>query len=249
MYLYIDGVQVRKYSNPIEYDFEKEEKEESNYSMLTIEEREEKILQNSMNRTTQKILGITRANKWDYFITFTFNGLNVDRSDLKEISKKTRKWLNNQKNRKASDLKYILVPELHADGINWHLHGLLANIGTIQLEDSTKIDRAGNTIYNVIDWEMGYSTVTKVLNNDGVSYYIIKYITKQICKLTKNRKRYWSSKNCLRLEDVEQKEFEDKITLDEFLYINSDRIRSVNTKDSLFSTTKTSYIELEHEKA
>lgn len=54
----------------------------------------------------------------------------------------------------------------------------------------------GNTIYNIGNWKFGFTTASKVIDSARASSYITKYITKDLCSVTKFKKRYWSSRNC-----------------------------------------------------
>ncbi|MCB5712133.1 rolling circle replication-associated protein [Lactonifactor longoviformis] len=154
---------------------------------------------------------ITRANRWSYFVTLTFDPKKIDSTDYDLLSCKTSKWLNNLKSRYAPDLKYILVPELHKDGKKFHFHALIANTGNLQLSFSGKVAVGkriydyhrkpfGTKIYNLSNWKYGFSTATAVSDSSRVASYITKYITKDLCTLTKGKKRYWVSKNVDRAE-------------------------------------------------
>ena len=117
----------------------------------------------SINRSKRNLYHIARSNKWDYFITLTFNRNDTDASNYDEVSKKVTNWLKNMKCRFAPDLMYLVVPELHKDGINYHFHGLLSNIGNLEISDSGKIDkRSGKVIYNLPCWKWGFSTATLI---------------------------------------------------------------------------------------
>ena len=152
------------------------------------EKQREHVIQSSMNRTVQKIYEISRANIWDYFLTLTFDRNKLDSSNYNLLCDKVSKWLNNLRSRYAPDLKYLIVPELHKDGKHYHFHGLLANIGNITLKYSG-IKKNGHTIYNLSNWKYGFSTVTKVIDSNKVSSYITKYITKDLCAVSKNKRR------------------------------------------------------------
>lgn len=175
----------------------------------------------SVSRTKNKLYGIARANMWDLFITLTFDRALTDSADYGLVSRRTRKWLNNLRERHCPDLKYLMVPELHKDGEHWHVHGLLADVGGLQLAPSG-IVKAGKEVYNLPGWQYGFSTATYVEDAHRVSSYICKYITKDLAALTQHRKRFWSSANCTRIDDVASnyvieseelffKEFGDKI--------------------------------------
>ena len=159
-----------------------EKKEDENRSMLS-----------SLNRTKNKIYDYARANTWDYFLTFTFDGTLINRYNYDEISKRLSKWLNNVKSRKAKDLKYLIVPEAHESG-RLHFHGLLSNTGDLNFFDSGLKTKKKQVIYNLDDYGLGFTTATKVVNSLKASNYITKYITKELV-LQQNKKRYWNSKN------------------------------------------------------
>ncbi len=220
VYEYADGIQLRLYNQPITshekvspvplakpYEpYEPDELQKVHTSELSdspgkvrtcelSDRQKEHAIQSSMNRTIQKIYEISRANLWDYFLTLTFDRTKIDSSDYNLLCDKVSKWLNNLRSRYAPDLKYLIVPELHKDGKHYHFHGLLANIGNITLKDSG-IKKNGHTIYNMANWKYGFSTVSKVLESNKVSSYITKYITKELCAVSKNKRRYWTSKNC-----------------------------------------------------
>lgn len=147
----------------------------------------------SYNRTKQKIHEYSRCVDWEMFFTLTFNPEKVDRYDFHECSRLARQWLHNQR-RNAPNLQYLLVPECHKDGA-WHFHGVLANTGSIKFVDSGKRTRDGQTIFNIGAWTYGFTTATKVLDTHSISKYIGKYITKDLCHLTKGKQRYFVSSN------------------------------------------------------
>lgn len=162
-----------------------------------LKHREERSLKNSFNRTKQEIYRISRQCNWEYFITLTFSSEVVDRYDYDICMRKANKWFNNQKNRYAENLQYMFVPEQHKDGA-WHIHGLIAQVGAIKFVDSGK--KWGNKcVYNLGGWKNGFSTsvpITQTMEDiQKVSTYITKYITKDLCSVTKGKKRYYRSQN------------------------------------------------------
>lgn len=224
IYYYADEIQIRTYLVPVttkeEREIDDKNLEEDNFPESpfgevkkvlydTEDKKEEKVnrersIQSSYNRTKQSIYGIARANEWEYFVTLTINPERMDRSNLDGISKRFNDFMGNLKKRKSPDLKYIFVPELHKDGINYHLHGLIANCDGCTFKDSGKKDSAGRTIYNFENWKFGFSTATKVTDTHRASSYITKYITKELCSVGFNKRRYWCSKNCLKADDVKE---------------------------------------------
>lgn len=214
--------------------------------------RENLNLINSINRTKRKIYDLARSCEWEYFITLTFDGSKIDRTDFKQCMAKVRVWLQNQRRDYAPDLKFLIVPELHKDGVSWHCHGLLADVGNMQFSDSGKVavgkkayDKKGlykdfPTIYNLSHWGYGFSTGVKIRNNDGhrIEQYILKYITKQSCILAKGCHRYYASKN-LGTPTVKTYYVGGKSQQDIFL----DHYCKKNEKKVVYSKTTDKYIE------
>lgn len=157
-----------------------------------IEAEKEANRYRNANRTKQMVHQYARCYEWEWFITLTFSKEKVNRYDYDECSKKARQWLHNQR-KNAPDLKYLMVPEQHKDGA-WHFHGLLADCGDMKFIDSGK--KQGNqVIYNMVKYQYGFTTATKVKSVERVSKYVGKYITKNICDLTFGRQRYFVSQN------------------------------------------------------
>ena len=168
----------------------------------------------SRNRTIQAIYKYSRQAIWEYFITFTFDPKKVDRYEYSECMNKARKWFDNQKQRYAPDLQYLFVPELHKDGA-WHIHGVIARVGIMKIYDSGRVSINNHAyirtpknehypwIYNLDGWKFGWSTATKVQDTHKVSTYITKYITKDLCQSSKNRKRYYRSQNISEPKETE----------------------------------------------
>lgn len=193
----------------------------------------------SVNRSKRNLYHIARSNVWEYFITLTFNRDYTDASNYDEVSKKVRHWLSNLKLRASPDFKYIVVPELHKDGINYHFHGLISNIGNLYISDSGKIDKSGKIIYNLPCWKWGFSTATKIESNERVTNYLGKYITKDLMNRLKNKKRYYASQN-VNLAPV----FEENINRDDLYdYFEADKIKSLKTIGTGYN--RITYIEVD----
>lgn len=194
---YLDSHSVRFYSQEITEKLERVEKEKK---YLSLEDENpfkydaDRSLLVSKNRTINKIYDLCKSNSWEYFITLTFSQEKVDRYDYNEVSNAMIKWLHSIKNSCSPNLRYIIVPELHKDGA-YHFHGLISDIGNMEMIDSTKRTKNNDVIYNIKNYKLGFTTATKVKENNRVSGYITKYITKELCTTTINKKRYWSSKN------------------------------------------------------
>lgn len=229
---YIDGNIADKDNNDNKLNFDNGVKDK------------ERSLYSSKNRTINSIYDIARSNEWEYFLTLTFNPDKVDSFNYEEVTKKLSKWLNNFKSRYAPELKYIIVPELHKSG-RFHFHGLISNIGSASFVDSGKKDKSGNVIYNLGNYNLGFSTVTIINDVRRVSSYIGKYITKDLCATTFNKKRYWCSKNLDKPEILEYvmepSEIEDMI-----LSVN-ERITFMKQVECVQYDLCTTYLEIEEE--
>lgn len=192
-----------------------------------MKEAREHSARTSSSRAKNKVYQIARSNDWDWFITLTFRRTDIKASDYDVIIHKLKVFLNNLQQRKCPCLKYLIVPELHADKENYHFHGLLADCDGLSFVESGKHDmRKGFPvpIYNIKDWTCGFSTATRIVDSARASSYITKYITKDIDAHLKDKHRYYKSDNCNICEA-------DKLLLDEdaFLEIYHDRIAYVKT--------------------
>ena len=120
----------------------------------------------------------------DAFATLTLDGERIERTSYPEIYQRLRGWLSNRVQRRG--LKYILCPEYHADGQSIHFH-MLANSGSLDLVGARTpggfpARRKGKPVYNVGDWDLGFSTAQLIPPTDGreaVAKYIFKYMGKQ----------------------------------------------------------------------
>ena len=138
-------------------------------------------------RRRQSISDLAHENgciiPWEYFVTLTFDDQFVEDSYSHEkVTEYLTRWLNNQKHQNPN-MRYILVPELHKSG-RIHFHGVFALVPNWILEQgrSAKTGRLiyknGSPIYNLKNYKLGFTTVSKVKNLEAVSHYISKYITK-----------------------------------------------------------------------
>lgn len=164
------------------------------------EMRKRKNARDSYRRTVNKIHDLARCEKWSMFYTLTFSPQYVDRENFQECMKKARKYFDNIRQRKARDIKYLLIPELHSDNKAWHIHGLVCNDVGVEYVDSGKKDERGKIIYNVGSYKWGWSTAVKIGNTADdntqlVSSYVLKYITKDLCERSLGQRRYFRSNN------------------------------------------------------
>jgi hypothetical protein len=148
----------------------------------------------SASRAKNTVYQIARANNWEWFITLTFDRTKTDSSDYDLIVNRLHTYLNNLKMRSCPNLKYLIVPELHADGEHYHFHGLIANCDGLKFK-LWKFDK-GNPIFNIVNWKWGFTTASRIQDNNKVSSYITKYITKDVDVHLAEKNRYYRSRNC-----------------------------------------------------
>lgn len=202
---YAHGAEVKKYRYNVsrltdkEKEKRKEEREKEKSRLLTEPLKQqgfidlERSVQNSVSRTKQKIYDIARSNDWEWFITFTFDPKKINSADYDYLSTLLSSWFHNIKKRYAPELKYLVVPELHKDGLKYHFHGALSNVGNLQFIYRETID--GTDQYTLNQYNLGFSLCSQVKDNSRFCSYITKYITKDLCAVTKGKKRYWASRN------------------------------------------------------
>ncbi len=183
-----------------------EKKEDDRSATKTDNEKNEHSERVSINRTIQNIYDYTLNNNWDWFVTLTFAEKKVNRNDYSEVMKKTCNWCKNMRNRYAPNMKYLFLAEKHEKG-GYHVHGLFADCGNIQFEDSGRVaigkkaylrtekNEHYPTIYNIENWKNGWSTATRVQNSVRCASYITKYITKNLCKEIPGKRRFYPSNN------------------------------------------------------
>lgn len=178
-------------------------------------------LERSLKRAKERIFDMAYINDFKFFVTVTFDTKIVDSSNIKDVIKKLRSWLCNQKQRYG--MEYILVPEYHKKG-GIHCHLLITDYPIELLQHAKKHKKGGEIvynkdgtpklmytskgqpIYNMLGWKYGFSTcipIYKAVNDSNVklAHYITKYMTKDVHKIF--GKFYWSSKGLKRDVDVE----------------------------------------------
>lgn len=171
-------------------------------------------------------IALNNCSQFEYFITLTFNsnefpnGIYSHDNAIKLLSK----WLNNQRHQNK-DMCYLIVPEFHKSG-RLHFHGLVGNVSKWKLVEAINpktckpIKENGLQIYNLLNYKLGFTTLSFIQDKQKVSNYIAKYATKELIDL-KFKKRYWYSKN-LQLPKLEYLYLEDNDSLlDEWLFSKS----------------------------
>ena len=172
-------------------------------------------LNESLMRSKRLILDYALNNNFNYFVTFTFDSSKINRSNFNSCKNKILKALNNFKNRYDSEFKYILVPELHSNGIAIHFHGL---IFTSNMDFLKRLYFSKDYFTNVYRHDFffnrfGANCFIPIINSsERVAFYITKYISKSNVRVFSNS--YFVSKGLNRsttLISSNLKEFKDFI--------------------------------------
>lgn len=201
----------------------------------TEEERKfmnEESIRTSLSRTKSRIKKIALCySEWKYFCTFTFDPAKINRYDYDEVSKKFSRWLVHMKDL-YPEMRYIVVPELHKDGA-YHFHGLFSDHLPVTFVGD--FHKTGRT-YHVNDYPFGFTVAQDVQDPTRVSHYILKYISKDLCAVTKYRRRYWYTTALLKPNDS-MKLFITKEKMQQFLEDHKDQVsnlKEVNFEDKKF---------------
>ena len=149
-------------------------------------------LEENISRAKSAIFELAFCNPWNWFFTGTLDQSKYARDDLEKFHKDFTKWINNYNRLKGTDIKFLLVPELHADMQNWHFHGFLMNLPEehlhlFQLGDkmSSKIAHRVKLGYRLFNWpaysnKFGFCDLEPIQNPEAISKYITKYINKEL---------------------------------------------------------------------
>lgn len=133
----------------------------------------------SISRTCRKVYELAVCNPWQYFVTFTLDETKANRTNVDDNVARFAQWVRNERRYHGHDVRYLLLPEYHADGSAVHFHGLLAGVPD-ELTERVKAKR--KTYLNLAYWykNMGFSLLEPVKNPDAVAKYVTKYITKEV---------------------------------------------------------------------
>jgi hypothetical protein len=176
-------------------------------------------LAHSIARTRSTVFEIMLCNPWEYFATFTLNS-NYERSDIEVFRRKFTVWLQNYNARNSCKVKYLFIPELHKDGINWHGHGAIMGL---PLEHLTKFKRSDkipakmkkliNAERELFNWnayadKFGFVSLEQIRSREATAKYLTKYITKSISRngIEVNKRLFYASKGLKRSEVLHEGE-------------------------------------------
>lgn len=149
-------------------------------------------LADNISRAKSRIFELAFCNPWDYFFTGTLNPNLQDRTDLELFHKQFTQWIRNYNRRYGTNIKFLLIPELHEDGKSWHIHGFLYGLSAEHLKQFKVGDKMGKSLAEkvkngdeVYNWtayskRFGFCDLEPIRNHEAVSKYITKYISKSL---------------------------------------------------------------------
>lgn len=148
-------------------------------------------------RAKQTVYELARSNRdrWDWFVTLTFDPLYVCRQDYRQCYRYVSDFCARLTRLGCC---WLFVPEHHKDGCSFHFHGLVG--GEMELVFAGYHGHRGfeRPTYNVL-WFPGYTSVQPIEDRDRVTTYITKYITKDLVHLVpKGCHRYLHSRDLLK---------------------------------------------------
>lgn len=150
----------------------------------------------NQSRRKQKIYDLARSNSFEWFVTLTFDPEIVDRFDYESCSAALYSFTHLLA--KKGGFRWVIVPEQHKNGA-YHFHGLIA--GNLALTRAVHpvtgrflSDCSGRSIYNVVDYQAGFTTATPITDQARAASYLTKYLTKDI-QVPRGKKGYWASRN------------------------------------------------------
>jgi hypothetical protein len=146
----------------------------------------------NLSRARSTIYELALCNDWDYFFTFTLDPKKYDRSDLKTFKKDLSRFFRKYRENHKINVKYLLVPEQHKDGINWHMHGFLIGLPEGHLRKFTFDEQLPYYIrYKlennkpVYDWKayrikFGFCNIEPIRDLEASAKYVTKYVSKSM---------------------------------------------------------------------
>lgn len=169
----------------------------------------------SASRTKRGVYNVARSNKWDWFVTFTFDNKVVDRSNFDLCKKKFSYFWNNLK-KKYPDLSYLFIVEMHKNLQGFHYHGIISGIPDHEFKYFRKVRGSWNKktkkynyydAWNLEKYKLGFDSCCRILDQGAVIGYVCKYITKSAIlesRLSEKFKHLYFHSNNLRKPDIKR---------------------------------------------
>ena len=152
----------------------------------------DKKLSENISRAKSTIFEYAFCNPWDYFFTATLDKSKYDRQDLEKFHKDLTQWFRDYGKKHNIKIDFLLIPELHSDGVSWHMHGFIHGLPASHLKQFVIGDvmgkaiaekvKNGDVVYNWLPYakKFGFCDLEPIRNSEAVSKYITKYINKNL---------------------------------------------------------------------
>lgn len=176
----------------------------------TEEDKHKKKQAQSISRTKKTVLEKALCNDWVWFVTLTLDPQKYARDDLDGFIHDLAQFIRDERKRTGKKISYLLIPELHNDLINWHMHGLLTELPTEDLEPHymQHLRKQGYLNWQTYQKRFGMCSLSPIRDNVKCSLYITKYISKnfksQKSVKTLYKKMYYCSQGLKKAEVIKQ---------------------------------------------
>ena len=164
----------------------------------TSDEEQEARTKSQIYAIRRRIKGYALSNNFRWFVTLTFDPKKVDSSDYETAKTTLLKWCRKMRD-DYGQFDYLMIPELHKSGAV-HFHGLLGDIPAnfaeaLNPKTGEPLIRHERQVYNLTDWEYGFSDCEEIESRERAASYITKYVTSALLtdKKMYNKKRYFNS--------------------------------------------------------
>lgn len=164
----------------------------------TSDEAQEARTKRQIYAIRRRIKGYAFSNNFRWFVTLTFNPEKVNSSDYETAKITLLKWCRKMRDN-HEQFDYLMIPELHKSGAV-HFHGLLGDISdcfikAINPKTGEPLIRHDRQVYNLTEWEYGFSDCEEIESRERAASYITKYVTSALLtdKKMYNKKRYFNS--------------------------------------------------------
>lgn len=196
----------------IQKEFRQHKKElhenEAKDNELQVDEKTK--LAHSISRTKSMVLEKALCNPWCWFVTLTLDQSKYKRDDLDTFISDLSEFIRYQRKKTGLKISYLLIPELHADGINWHMHGLISALpeSSLELHTLPTLRKMGYLNWPDYQKKFGFCSLAPIRDKVKCALYIVKYISKnfktQRSVQQLHKKMYYCSQGLKKAEVVSE---------------------------------------------